>query len=551
MKNQNKLFALLTALFVVLMSIPFLVPHCGLFALVGFVPLLCMERIASQTGTKRFWIWHYASFVLWNAATTFWVCNATVGGGLFAIFANAFQMSLIFGLFRWSKKHLKGSVAYIFLAVMWIAWERAYFSAQISWPWLTLGNAFAGSTSLIQWYEFTGTLGGSLWIWTCNLGLFGIMTALSDGRWHEWNGKAKASAIVACIAVIAGPVIASELIYGNYTETSDPLEVAIIQPNFDPYSKFDFLTQQQQNAILLSQMKTALSDRDTADTTGAVDKSPMLVLAPETFTGDIIVNDIPRSPTFRRFVSFLKDYPNVNLLFGASSHEFIYSGKAPSYTARSYSPGTWVESHNSALITDSSAREEIFHKSRLVVAVEMTPYPALFCKIDDWLGGVMGRDIGQKEISVLHCKSYSPEGKEVESIPIGSAICYESVYGEYCTGYVRKGAQALAVITNDAWWGNTPGYRQHLRYACLRAIETRRDIARCGNTGISAIINQRGDILKTSPWWEPYILKGDINLNTEETVFVKEGDVTGKICTFIFLLLLLAAIVRRFVPEKQ
>ncbi|MFA6593057.1 MAG: apolipoprotein N-acyltransferase, partial [Bacteroidales bacterium] len=160
MKNQNKLFAVLTALFVVLMSIPFLVPHCGLFALVGFVPLLCMERIASQTGAKRFRMWHYGAFVLWNAATTFWVCNATVGGGLFAIFANAFQMSLIFGLFRWSKRHLKDSLAYIFLAVMWIAWERAYFSAQISWPWLTLGNAFAGSTSLIQWYEFTGTLGG-------------------------------------------------------------------------------------------------------------------------------------------------------------------------------------------------------------------------------------------------------------------------------------------------------------------------------------------------------------------------------------------------------
>ena len=232
--------------------------------------------------------------------------------------------------------------------------------------------------------------------------------------------------------------------------SSDLLEVAIIQPNFDPYSKFDFLTQQQQNAILLSQMKTALSDRDTADTTGAVDKSPMLVLAPETFTGDIIVNDIPRSPTFRRFVSFLKDYPNVNLLFGASSHEFIYSDKAPSHTARNYAPGIWVESHNSALITDRSAREEIFHKSRLVVAVEMTPYPVLFCKIDDWLGGVMGRDIGQKEISVLHCNRYSPDGEEVASIPIGSAICYESVYGEYCTGYVRKGAQALAVITNDA-----------------------------------------------------------------------------------------------------
>jgi len=168
---------------------------------------------------------------------------------------------------------------------------------------------------------------------------------------------------------------------------------------------------------------------------------------------------------------------------------------------------------------------------------------------------VMGRDIGQKKISVLHFNDYSQSPifnsnfdslKIKRIIPIGTAICYESVYGEYCTGYVKAGAEALTVITNDAWWGNTPGYQQHLRYASLRAIETRRDIARCANTGISAIINQRGDILSESTWWQKQVLKGTINLNTKETVFVREGDVIGKLCTFLFLLLTLAIIVRIF-----
>ena len=92
MKRENILLWGLVVLFSVLMSIPFLIPHFGLLALIGFVPLLCMERIADLSGNKHIWIYHYTAFVLWNALTTFWVCNATVGGGLFAIFANAFQM---------------------------------------------------------------------------------------------------------------------------------------------------------------------------------------------------------------------------------------------------------------------------------------------------------------------------------------------------------------------------------------------------------------------------------------------------------------------------
>ena len=103
MKNTNIMLWGLVAIFAVLMSVPFIIPHTGILALFGIVPLLCMERIADLTGKKRIWIYHYSAFVIWNAITTFWVCNATVGGGLFAIFANALQMSLVFGLFRLSK----------------------------------------------------------------------------------------------------------------------------------------------------------------------------------------------------------------------------------------------------------------------------------------------------------------------------------------------------------------------------------------------------------------------------------------------------------------
>ena len=532
MKKENILIWGLIAIFATLMSIPFLVPHCGFLALIGFIPLLCMERITTMLGKKRIWLYHYSAFVIWNAITTFWVCNATLGGGLFAIFANAFQMSLIFGLFRWSKKRFKGALPYIFLMTAWIAWERFYFDAEISWPWLVLGNAFARSINSIQWYEFTGALGGSLWIWATNLSLFGLMVALSDGRWQDFNIKAKCAALIGTVLLIAAPFAISPVVGNKYTSATnagEQLEVLIVQPNIDPYNKFEHLSQSQQNEILLSMTDSTISSRK-GDTTA----TPLLIVAPETFTGDITVGNYERSRTWNRFVSFLKDYPNVNLLFGASSYEYIQSALPPSKTARKLDKNLWYESHNSALMIDGSARTEIFHKSKLGVAVEMTPYPGLFCKIDDMLGGVMGRCVGQPEISVLNAGS----------MPVGCAGCYESVYGEYYTDYIRKGAKAMTVITNDAWWGDTPGYRQHLSYACLRAIETRRAIARCANTGISAIISPSGEIVKETRWWEPAILEGSLPLRDDMTFFVTHGDIIGRVCTFMFLMLLLALAVR-------
>ena len=522
---------LLGGLSVFLLSMPFLVPHTGWTALFALVPLLCLEKIGSEAGVKRLWLWYYGVFALWNAATTFWVCHATVGGGLFAILANALQMAVIFALFRAGKKVFRGSVPYIFLAAAWIAWERFYFSAQISWPWLTLGNAFARTLSLAQWYEYTGALGGSLWIWACNLGLFGLLCAWADGSFSRWNAKARAAGIGGWIAVLAGPMILSAVIWHRFEETGDPMEVLVVQPNIDPYHKFQALSQSQQNAIAEGQIRAALQDR-LHDSTA----TPLLILAPETFTSDVITNDIPQSATWRRFTDLLADYPGTSLLFGASSYTYV-DGEKPGPNARLTRNGLWLLSHNSALMAGS---QEIFHKSKLVVGVEMTPFPAFFSKIDDWLGGVMGRCVGQDEITLLHAGD----------IPVGCAICYESVYGEYCTGYIRAGARLLTVITNDAWWGNTPGYRQHLSYASLRAIETRRDIARCANTGISALIDQRGRIVDQTPWWEMTTLRGDVRLADGQTFFVRNGDIVGRICTLVFGLLLLALVVRAFIPKE-
>lgn len=544
MRNIKSILALLALLFSAMMSLPFLVPHLGFLALFGFVPMLLMEAVAEAHGVRRIFWWHYAAFVLWNAFTTFWVCNATIGGGVFAVAANAAQMSLIFGVYRLSKRHFKPALSLIFLAALWITWERLYFDAQISWPWLVLGNAFARDIRSIQWYEYTGTLGGSLWIWASNISLFLLLKSLMQGDFQQLNIKARAVSAASVAAVIVLPFVFSFHIWNSYEERSEgQMDVVIAQPDFDPYMKFQSLTQAQQDVVLTELIQKGLDNY--------VPGTPTLVLAPETFTSDVILGRVQEGYTWNKFLSFLSPYPDVNLLFGASTHEFFSTPEAPSVLAWKLNDGRWVESHNSALMMDRTGRTGIYHKSKLVVGVEMTPYPRVFTRLDDLLGHVMGRCIGQDEVSLLDAVSYDESGEIDQSVPVGCIICYESIYGEFCTEYVKKGAKVLTVITNDAWWGNTPGYRQHLSYAGLRAIETRRDIARCANTGISAFINQRGEITSASSWWEPEVLNGKVNLNSSETFFVRNGDIPGRICTFVALLLLLLLLSRIMLPNGR
>ncbi|MBR5076708.1 MAG: apolipoprotein N-acyltransferase [Bacteroidales bacterium] len=539
MKRSLILPWLLCALSALLLSLPWLVPHTGALALVAFVPLLCAETIVQQCKVRASWVFPASVFLAWNAATTFWVCNATIGGGIFAIVANAAQMLLVWLLFRLAKKRLRGVLPYIFLAVMWIAWERHYFSVQVSWPWLTLGGAFAQSTRTVQWYEHTGMMGGSLWVWASNLGVFGLLVAVSDGLWQRWNKLARACAAVGIILVVAGPVVWSKLIWDSYEERSEgTVDVLILQPDFDPYQKFESLSQATQTAILIDQFNEALAERPTG---------PVLLLAPETFTGDVMLNRPEDGQTVQMLRKYIAPHAGAEMLLGAGTYEVFNTRSAPSLLARPYGE-VWAVSHNSALMLAPDRPLEIYHKSKLVVGTEMTPWPKLMVPLDNWLSkkmgvdGLMGRCVGQDEVSLLHFGE--------NRVPLGCAVCYESVYGEYCTEYVKAGAQAMTIITNDAWWGNTPGYKQHLAFARLRAIELRRDIARCGNTGISCFIDQRGEVLDETEWWARCTLYGSVNLSSEQTAFVRHGDLVGRVCTLLFLILAAVLFVSLWLPKR-
>ncbi|HBY01009.1 MAG TPA: apolipoprotein N-acyltransferase, partial [Rikenellaceae bacterium] len=211
--------------------------------------------------------------------------------------------------------------------------------------------------------------------------------------------------------------------------------------------------------------------------------------------------------------------------------------------------GGWYDSYNTAVFMDSSGLRMYYHKSKLVPLVEYLPYPKYLGGLKMFyieLGGSMGNYATQSKRSVY--KSHD------SSTVIGTAICYESVHGNYYREYVLNGATVMSIITNDGWWLNSPGYKQHLWFDQLRAIETRRSIARCGNTGVSALINQKGDIVARTAWWKIEWLRGELNLNDKITTFVRFGDYIGRVSfasMMLFLCLAILSLLKKSVKGKE
>jgi apolipoprotein N-acyltransferase len=192
--------------------------------------------------------------------------------------------------------------------------------------------------------------------------------------------------------------------------------------------------------------------------------------------------------------------------------------------------------YNTALQLDQAKNYHYYNKSKLVPGAENMPYVRYIPFADKWaldLGGISGTLGTQKERTVFFNQ---------DSIGAAPVICYESIFGEYVTDYVKNGANLIFIITNDGWWKDTPGYKQHCAYAALRSIETRRSIARSANTGTSCFIDQRGDILQATAWRTDAVINATIRANTAETFYVRYGDFLARGAIGLTLILLAMSI---------
>lgn len=517
-------------------------------AFVAWLPLLHAERLHDERteGRRRsFMPYALLALVIWNVSCAwwFWCVSEPLSTKLISFGAPVIIGTLMMLVPWWLKRVVHRAygarISLLAFIALWLAGEFLRHDGDLQWPWFAIGNVFGTRPGMVQWYEVTGVLGGSLWVLLVNLCIDRAIRSRRTSR------RSASMAAAIGLIIIALPWIASLWRFAHYpTLDGRTVEVVVVQPNIDPYNaKFggmDPMDQLERMLVLAgAQMsdstklvvfpETALQEAATVDmTSGGLD-----------FNG-LWENDLEASRSVRRLRQFQAEHPDAALLCGMSSDRWFRQGEPPP-AARPLGDGRhWYEAYNAALWMPAVGQLQSYHKSKLVAGPEMMPF-------EDWLkplsglsldlGGTTGTLGQQDERSVLR--------DERSGLAVAPAICYESVFGEHVAAHVRNGATLIAIMTNDGWWDDSPGYHQHLAFAPLRAIETRRDIVRSANTGISCTIDQRGMIHDRTPWWVPDARRCTVRENYEVTFYVRHGDLIGPTSVAIACIMLILALVRR------
>ena len=499
-------------------------------AFIAWIPILLVEANVSQQNYKsrKVLLHAYITFFIYNIGTTWWVWNASPGGSILAFVLNSLLMALVFYGFHLTKKHVGNKEGYIALLLYWVAFEHFHYDWESAWPWLSLGNVFSITPSWVQWYSFTGVLGGSFWVLIVNLLLFrAYQNVLLKGE--KWKIQTPLFYLAGLAFLL--PMAISLITYFNYTEKERPIEVVAIQPNENPYgSKFSKSVDEQMKDMVALAKRKVTSNTD-------------LILAPETSLATYIYVKSPQNEAaFNTLIESKSELNDAVLLWGAMTFDFFKQKK--SSVSAEISPNMWQESYNSSVLIDSIESPKFIHKSKLVPGVEKIPFVAYIPFMAEWSIDMGGSSVG-------YGVEDEPKIFETKKFKVAPVICYESIFGEFVSQQCNKGAELICILTNDGWWKNTPGYKQHASFASLRAIENRRCVVRSANTGTTSIINQRGDIVQATDWWVKDVIRGTVNLNKDTSFYTKYGNVLGRSFGFISLLLLLLTFVKRFQKLAQ
>lgn len=512
------------------MSLPWL-GFPGWTLLVAILPLLFLENYFFTHKDRfppiAFWGHVFFAALIWNLLASWWMMQASAFGVASAMVFNSLLISFVWYFAHNIRRKFSSSLGYISLVVFYISYEFLQFNWDMEWPCLQLGSVLVMNPKIVQWYEFTGAFGGSLWVLLVNVFLFQCIQAY----------RQKTKTIVrnyistALFLIVTLPLTVSYVQYWLYNEEENPVHIAIVQPHVDPYlEKFDMESEEEKLQHFLRLAKTVIENKTD------------ILLGPETiFENPWYWNEdkLDSNKFLNRMLSFINDYRSAELLFGVSSFKIYHNEKEATYTARNRG-GMFFDRYSTALFANREGEIQLQHKSKLVMGVEKTPlikyFPFLKNVFIDLGGttGTLGYDVEPQNI------------KTRQGLYISPVICFESVFGEYVAKKVRSGSHFIVVISNDGWWKGSRGYKQHLLFSQLRAIETRRSIARAANTGTSCLINQKGEVLLATPWWEEAAISGVLNANDKQTFYTKHGDFVARSAVFASIFLALMVFVRRF-----
>lgn len=498
----------------------------------GFIPLFFLSDNLIQKGGKlAFWhgfIYSYPAFLIWNVATTWWIWNSTPPGSVAAFILNSAFMSCVFSLWHVFRKQNPPKITEpIAFTALWMSWEYLHLNWDLTWPWLNLGNVFCRNTEFVQWYEYTGAFGGTLWILITNFLLYYLIKAQLENSTKKWRILAAAGFWIII------PMIISTIIYMNESkrEFKHTIEAVVIQQNTDPWREQYEMSNAEHAARLIQVGFSKITD-----------KTELMVCPESAIPHSVNIENLVKKEyypfndnygCFSLFDSLICHYPNINIVTGLSTYTY-YDHKATP-TARDKGD-YFLDMFNSSACFNRDGLSGIYHKSKLVPGVEKMPFPKILGFLENLVidlggpSGSLGTDTAQHAFPATFANR---QGK------VGAPICYESIFGEDFARFIQNGAQVMTVITNDSWWKNTPGHKQHFLMSKLRAVESRRAIARAANTGISAFIMPNGDVHQATSYETRLAIRENIPLNDQITFYVRHGDYLARIALCVVIALLL------------
>jgi apolipoprotein N-acyltransferase len=397
--------------------------------------------------------------------------------GLFSL-----MIPVVMGMGAWERGSMGGkgrfSFAHIYthaltpllvLPSAWVVLEMVRCWFPVPFPWLVLGTAlrkFPFSSSL---YQVAGVYGASWWVVAVNVMVFGLAT----GRAGE-----RRKAGLALAVFLAVPVMSYPLLTGG---PAQKFRVAVVQGNFAQEVKWDESRYEET-------LNTYLSLTDSAVEDGAG-----IVVWPET----AIPSYYQAEPEVRDRLKSFTSSRNVHLVFGNPGYEI---------------KGREILLYNRVYHLSPDGTEEYYDKNVLVPFGEYVPLADLLPFIDKMVPGEGEFARG------------TWEGPFHTSLPSGALVCYEIAFPSLARREVSGGSRMLVNVTNDAWFGRTWGPFQHLAAAAVRAMENRVPVLRAANTGISAIIDDRGRIIKSIPLQERGYVVAEIHAVEGQTIYTRYGD---------------------------
>lgn len=486
-------------------------------AILQIPAFLCLFRICTLCDTKRAVVLYaYPSFVLWNLFTTYWLMMATISGGLAAILANAALMLIpLLVIRRFQQSDLNPILSSFFAATIWVSYEFLHHNWDLSWPWLTLGNAWSNLTGVIQYISATGVLGISFWI-VFTSALFYAYIQHSENR----NYLITATAILLLFPFLS--VIS--LMTMNYAD-DEAIQVTIVQPNSDSYLSYGG---EPSLDALINKLLRLSNNARTEETD--------VIIWPE----NAVDTFLPISDDHFKIIQDSVQSWQTNLITGTGLIETYADDDSIPEVVREFNNGVKYSIFNASLIFKPNQPIEIYRKGKLVPIVERFPFVNFFQRIDlfEWIEWGDLVNFGKGFDSTLF---------SINDNQTAALICYDSVFPGWVNQFAHNGAGFLTIITNDGWWGDSAGHIQHFAYARLRAIEQRMWIARSANNGISGIISPDGKIQKETEYWTETAFTSTIYNSDYQTFYNRFGDWFGYMCLIstVFGLILVQVPVRK------